>query len=238
VGGGAGASIEGAPHPRRLIDLEPELLAAQSAVAAQDWPYVEELCRYTLGRDPTNKWALIHMTEVLTRRGQHREALEHAHATLALYSDNDQALGQLANVHVALGEREKAYRVLRDGLEKKPKSETLVYLTLSAALEAGHAEVCAGEVAQAVSAHPKSAVMVVLEARCAARAGKAEESLAALERASGMGFRRLDLVKQSKEFAAVVALPGFEELLASAGEHGEQSSGGQMATWTLGATDE
>lgn len=214
VGGSTdGASVEASPHPRRMIDLEPELLSAQTAVGQRDWKYVENLCRYTLDRNPSNKWALMQMAKLLLRRGDLDAALEHAQLAVRFYPQNGEGYKVVADTFIAKGEPEAAYDVLWDGIREGGSNPAkLRYFAAVAAFDAGRDDVCTREVPEAIRLSPKSAEIRVLGARCVARDGSPEAALAALSEAVDLGFGSLDVLRSIDEFAAVVSLAGFSEL--------------------------
>jgi len=213
VGGDVSDSVPpGAPIPRTLIHLEPELVSAQGAVALGEWSHVDRTCRYVLDRDPTNKWALIHRALALQRLDRTDEALEHALAAVRIYPDHERAHQTLAGIHRERDQVEEALSALREGLKSMPDSEVLLYLALVAAFEANMKEVCDEQVTRAVAEHPDSGRILVLHARCQARDGDTELALATVVSAVDLGFRRLSLLETTEDFSSVIALPGFRAL--------------------------
>jgi arylsulfatase A-like enzyme len=229
AGGAGGTSVEGAPHPRQMMDLEAELLSAMGAVARGQWDYVEDLCRYTLGRDPTNKWALVHMPLSLARQQRYDEALEHVELALRIYPDSERAYQVLADIHKSRGADELAFQALRRGLDAIPKSEMLTYFAAVAAFDAAHADVCEAEVPRAVAAFPESGRLLVLQARCEARRDDPEAALESLRAAVGKGFRWLKPLEKVEEFAEVVRLPAFTDLVRQVEEEAADGDGAGQA---------
>lgn len=213
VGGGSLSLSDRAPLPRTLIDLEPELIAAQGAAARGQMTDVERTCRYVLQRDPTNRWALLHLPQALSELQRGDEALEHARTAVATYPRDEAAYETLARVHRARGELGAARAALNRGLAVLPDSEGLRYLDLAAAFDDGADDVCAALVPAAVATHPDSGRILVLQGRCQARDGDAEQALETVGAAVRLGFRRLDLVEATDDFSAVTRLPGFRELV-------------------------
>jgi tetratricopeptide (TPR) repeat protein len=222
------ASGADVPHPRNLIDLEPELLNAQTLMANSMWKDVEDVSRYVLTRDPKNKFALRSLVTSLTKQNRAAEAQGHAERLLELIPDSDQAFVLLAHVHVALGQPQEAYRVLTAGLEKAPESEELNYLVLVAGIESAVPDICAVRVPEAISQRPENAKFIILEARCQARADRPQDALASLTRAVDHGFKRLALLQNAPDFSAVSQLAGFQDLLERVenekNEKGEQEN--------------
>ena len=213
VGGGGGSPTVGEPpDPREMIDLEVELLTAHASVSREDWDYVEDLSRYVLERDPTNKWAMVHVGLALLRLGKTDEALERALAAVRTYPDFEQTHAMLANVHWESGRRADALEALGQGLRFVPDSETLRYHDLVAAFELELGDVCAERMARAAAAHAESGRILALKARCEARRGEVGLALATLRSAVDHGFTWLGLVEETEDFSAIVALPAFREL--------------------------
>jgi arylsulfatase A-like enzyme len=214
VGGSTGgASGEDAPHPRELVDLAYEMVAAQRAVAAREWDYVEELARYVLGRDPSNKWALKNLNTALLELGRAREAQDIAAEALRLYPDNPNSYTMLASAYRAQESHQKALEVIEQGMKALPGNELLAYLATVAAFDIAQENVCTELLPARLAAHPNSWRMLLLKARCQARAGESEAALQTLREASAKGFRAHQLIRQESDFADVAELPGFAELI-------------------------
>jgi len=215
VGSGSGGAAAGAVHPREIIDLEPELLAAQSAVGAQAWDRLEEVCRYVLSRDPNNKFALTNLVTALLWTERASEAQDHAKRLIELYPDNERGYALFARTYHAQGLTEQAHEVLIRGLEVKPDSESLGYLALVAGFDLEQEDVCREGVPAAMIRHPESSRMRVLRARCQARAGETEVVIETLREAVERGFRQFDRLEESGEFSEIEKLSAYEELVAS-----------------------
>jgi len=214
VGGGSGSSAEDAPHPRELIDLEQEMMIARRAIAAEQWELVDEYARYVLRRDPSSKWGLKSLAMALLGQNRAREAQDFAAELLRLYPENDNGYAVLAQAYQAQGQTATAYDVLNQGRSKNPKSERLAYLSAVAAYESGRDTACTEDLEPLLEHFPRSSRILVMRSRCEARSGDAAAALATLGQAVEAGFREIDLVTASDEFAAVVQLPGFAELQA------------------------
>ena len=214
-GGGTGPTTTGGPHPQTLIDLEPEMLAAQDAVAARRWDRVEETCRYVLTRDAANRFALYHLALALADTGRPQQAEPFARQLVTLYPDSETNHDLLAQILIARKQPAEAREVLRKALDVFPKSEGLRYHEVLAKFDAGDADAC-NAVDRAVAEHPGSGRVRVLKARCQARKGDVAGALASLSEARLLGFLDFDLLRQHPEFKTVVARPEFEALLRSA----------------------
>ncbi len=222
VAGGAGGSVEGAPAPSSLVDLEAELLAGQSAIGEGAWSHVESVCRYVLGRDPSNKWSLMSLAATLVRTGRAREAQDIAAEMVRLYPDSEQAYFQLGQALKAQDLSRQAQDVFDQGLVRVPDSEMLTYYRLVNAFDLGEKDVCERGVKEAIGRFERSGTIRVLLARCQAEAGATEAALATLREAVDRGFTRVRRLAEAKEFEQVVKLPGFAELA-------ERGSAGSLA---------
>jgi len=212
VAGGAGGSAEGAPSPASVIDLEAELLAGQAAVSQGAWSQVESVCRYVLGRDPTNKWCLVSLSATLVLTGRPREAQDWAAELVRLYPDSEQAYFQLGQALKAQDLEKQAQDVFDRGLANVPKSELLTYYRLVNAFDIGEPDVCSHGVTDAVTRFERSGTLRVLLARCQAEAGQTERSLETLREAVDRGFAQVRRLEETKEFEGVARLPGFAAL--------------------------
>jgi arylsulfatase A-like enzyme len=217
-----GGSAEEPVHPRDAIDMSVELLSAQRAVAEKRWDPVLELGRYVLERDPGNKWALNASVTALVALGRPVEAQDIGAEFVRLYPDNERAYIQLAIAYQAQQESESAYDVLKQGLRAVPDSEALVYYSVVAAFEARHESVCESELRDALAVHPGSGRLLVLRARCEAEGGAPETALATLHEAHEVGFHEFKLLERAEEFRDVVALQGWQPLVAAGEAAAEQ----------------
>lgn len=217
AGSTSASSGADAPHPRHLVDLQPELLDAQMAMLRGEYDHVEEVCLYALSRDPTNKWALQSIVGALIGQKRLDEALERARYLVELVHQAEESHAVLARVHHERAEPAEAVAALAVGLEEFPDSEYLRYLWLVAGFDTAESGVCDQAVPEAVARHSTSGRMLVLRARCEALAGDPERSLETLRAAVDLQFRRLDIVETAPDMAAVVEMPGFAELKLTAG---------------------
>jgi tetratricopeptide (TPR) repeat protein len=215
VAGGSGGSTEGAAQPRDQIDLEAELLTAQTSVAERDWAVVEEVCRFVLGRDPRNKWALNNLAGALMWTDRGAEAQDYALEMIRLYPDNEQGYRMAARAYQSQKNTRKAFEVLERGLEQLPDSEGLRYLHLVAGFDMKIATVCSEQVPQAIAQHSDSGLLLVLRSRCEAMEGLTEQALATLKEAVELGFTRIEQLEGAEEFSEVIQLEEFRELVAS-----------------------
>lgn len=202
---GTNTRLSGAvvPHPRDLIELQEEILSAQSAGARGDWRAVERVSDYVLERDPTNKWALTSLASARMRLGRADEAIAPARRMVELAPDEEDANALLASVLRESGDTAGARQVLDEAVKRAPESERLRYLSIVAAFDAGDGEVCGRRIEQALVDFEESSRIRLMQARCEARAGRTEAALAALEQAWELGFRRLDVLEGAEEFSRV-----------------------------------
>ncbi len=220
VTSGAGGSAAGAPPPHAMIDLEAELLAAQSGVAAGAWSQVEDICRYVLKRDPTNKWSLVNLATTLVNTGRAREAQDFAAKIVESYPDADQGYFQLGQSLKAQGLEQKAQEVFENGVAKLPDSEMLAYYRLVNAFDLGRAGLCEEAVPAAVSKFSGSGTLRVLLARCQAGAGDDDAALVTLGQAVDRGFVQLERLAEAEEFRELAKKPGFRQLVDRASHAG------------------
>lgn len=214
VAGGSGGSSAAAAHPRDLIDLEQEMTKGREAVASQDWPALEEICRYVVKRDPSNKWALVNLVGALVSQGRAREAQDHAAKIVEFYPDQEASYAALAGTFQVQRDLDTAQDVIRTGLANIPGSEWLTYLSLLLGFEQGAASACGRDLDGALDAFADSYRVRVIQTRCEARRGDTAGALAALESAAELGFREFGIFDNAPEFAHVVDDPAFEELTA------------------------
>ncbi len=215
VGSGAGSSAQGAKHPRHVIDLEPELLAAQMAIVDRDWAALEDVCRYVLERDPKNKFGLNNLVSALLATGREAEAEEFAAAYLDYYPESERGYTLLAQVLKTLADTMRAYEVLVRGLDVIPDSEALRYLSIVAAFDLELHDVCSERVPAAVEQHERSGRMRVLRARCQLTDGDPQAVVATLREAADLGFRDFEALEQSEVFETIVELPAYTQLVES-----------------------
>lgn len=215
-GSGAGTTAPGAAHPKDLLDLEAELVRAHVTVGQGRWAELEELCRYVLGRDPTNRWALFTASVSMLKLSRPREAQDYAAELLRLYPQDEVSYSALAIAYREEDRLAEARQVLRRGLDELPDSEQLEYQWLLAGYEAEDPEVCASRLGQAIETHPRSFALLLLRARCEAAAGDAVAALGSVEAAVALGFRDVRRLSEVAEFAAVITRPEFESLAARA----------------------
>jgi len=216
VSGGAGGSAAGAPSPSAVIDVEAELLAAQAALAGGAWTQVEDVCRYVLKRDPTNKWSLVSLAATLVHTGRAREAQDWAAELVRLYPDSDQAYFQLGQALKVQGLERQAQQALDSGLAALPDSELLTYYRLVNAFDLGQEGLCEDAVPAATAKFARSGTLRVLLARCQARAGRTDAALVTLGEAVDRGFVQVDRLADAEEFRDVASRPAFADLVKRA----------------------
>ena len=220
VAGGAGGSAAGAPSPRDVIDVEAELLAGQSALAEGAWSQVEDVCRYVLRRDPTNKWSLVSLAATLVHTARPREAETIAAELLRLYPDADQAYFQLAQALKAQSRESSAQDVLDRGVEALPDSEMLAYYRLVNAFDLARAGLCDQAVPAAVAKFERSGTIRVLLARCQARAGQPDAALSTLGEAVDRGFSQVERLSEAAEFRDLASRAEFRALVERVSQPG------------------
>ncbi len=215
---GGGGSAAGAPHPKDLIFLEPELLDGQTAVAAGDWGTVEEFCKYTLERDATNKWALMHMAKALNRLDRVDEALRHAELFVRIYPESPNGYDVKSNIQMEHEQKAEALETLQLGLanEALSKSELLRYKALVVGFDLRADDICSDQVPAAMRRHGKSGRIRILQARCQMRSGDSDGALATLRRAKEIGFKRIAELAKAEDFAELADHPTFLELAGDA----------------------
>ncbi len=215
---GGGGSAAGAPHPKDLIFLEPELLDGQHAVAARDWDAVAEFCKYTLERDATNKWALLHMAKALNRLDRVEEALRHADLFVRIYPDSAMGYDEKSNIQMEQKQKPEALATLQAGLaqEALSTSELLRYKALVVGFDLEAGDVCTGQIPAALKLHSNSGRIRILQARCQMHAGDPEGALATLERAKEIGFTRFAELAKAEDFAELADHPTFLKLAGDA----------------------
>jgi len=225
VAGGVGGSAEGAVSPREQIDLEPELLAGQTSVAERDWVAVENICRYVLGRDERNKWALNNLSGALMWTDRFTEARDYALEMIHLYPDVEQGYIMAARAYRGADDTQKSREILERGLEKLPDSQGLSYLYLVAGFDLEIESLCTDEVPAAVEKHPRSALLRVLRSRCEAMNGMPEKALATLNEAVELGFVGVRRLEEAEDFSEVVQMEEFQALAATE-DQGEPAAAG------------
>ena len=215
--GGVGGSVAGAPHPRDLVDLQMELLSAQSMVARQEWVRVEEFVDYVLTRDPKNKWAMMSRANALLQQDKLEEAERAAAEAYRVHPDDPAMPAVFARSLSARAKFDEACRIMetavaREGFTTHPR---LRYLLLVTAFEAERSNVCTDLVPAAVIDFPMSGLVQMMKARCIARDGDAPGALERLRTAAAFGFREVGVLEHAPEFAAVLELPEYAAFAAS-----------------------
>jgi arylsulfatase A-like enzyme len=211
AGGAVGQTSMDGPHPRTLVDLEPEMMAAQGAAAKKKWPDLERTCRYVLGRDPHNRWALFYLATALMETGRASEGETVARELVSTYPEDEASYDLAGRVLMTLGRTADALATLEVGLRALPDSESLAFATALAAFAAGDSKVCSERVAKALKEHPESGRITALVARCLARDGKTALAMEALRDAMRLGFHDRDAIRGAPEFREVIRLPEFAE---------------------------
>jgi tetratricopeptide (TPR) repeat protein len=213
AGAGGGSALEGARRPQDMIDAEGEIATAGKAIQAGDWPRVQFLCDYILGRDPANKWALTNTSLASISLGRPEEAVAPSKRLVELYPQNPNSYSTHGRALSEAGRADEAYELLllaRDTLED---SEAVGYFLLVAGFDAGK-PVCDGMVAAALAEFPTSPRTHVMKSRCDLRGeGGVDAAIQTLTTAVQLGYKRLESLKHFDEFEDVVADPRFQALI-------------------------
>ena len=135
-------------HPPDLVDLEQELLRAQTAVTENRWGEAADALDFILKRDPTNRFALHFRSVAFSRRGDFAKAIELARAMLAIYPDSPESSDLLGETLSQAGRPGEAAQVYADALVKHPDNALLRYHRTLALVEAKRIDEAESEVAQ------------------------------------------------------------------------------------------
>ena len=214
VAGGTGGEVAAdARTPQSQIHLEREISLARVALAARNWSYVEDLCRYIFEHDPKNKWALTNLTWALLELGRPDEADVISKELIETYPKNSNSYMTRGRALSVLGRAEEAYLLLEAGRKEVPENEHMGYLLLVAGFDAAR-PMCDGELDLLLEQFPESGRIRMLNARCALRGPSGVEgALQELEQAVHLGYQGLQSLRTIDEFDAVVAHEGFDELV-------------------------
>lgn len=205
VGGAAttpGRSGQGL-HPPDVVDLEQELLRAQTAVSEQHWAEAAESLDFILRKDSTNRFALHFRSVAFSRAGDTAKGVELAEALLAIYPDSPEAYDLLGETLSQAGRPGDAAKVYADGLVKHDKDARLRFHRILALLEAKRVDDAEVEVATLEKTNPSQATTALSRAMVAAVRGNVPGSLDALDRAVTLGLRDFRPVDASPWFLDV-----------------------------------
>ncbi len=210
--GGRGA------HPPDMIDLEPELLRAQSLVSTDDWAAAVEALDFLLRRDPTNRFALAFRTQAHMRAGELSEALAVAETLHRLYPDSAHAADLHGEVLAALRRYDEAADLYARALEQHPHHTLLRYHRVLVLVDGRRFEEADAEMDRLEEHMPEHRTTYAARALVEAARGNVDASLAALEKAVDAGLGSLDAMDQSPWFEAVRRDPRYAAVKQRASE--------------------
>jgi tetratricopeptide (TPR) repeat protein len=205
-------------HPPDLVDLEQEILRAQTAVSENRWGEAAESLDFILKKDPTNRFALHFRSVAFSRQGDYPKALDLARALLRIYPDTPESSDLLGETLSQAGKPGDAAQVYAEALAKHPDLALLRYHRILALLEAKRVDEAALEAAALEKAHPNDSMTALSQSMIAAIRGNVGESLNGLERAVKAGFRDLALVDASPWFIDVRRDPRYAGIKHHASE--------------------
>lgn len=158
---------------------------------------------------------MLAMVNVTIPQNALDEALKWARKLAEINPTSEQSWTTLGRVYNLRDEPALAFEALDRGLEKVPGSDLVAYLRLVAAFDAGRADVCSELVPATLAEEGRDDPrLLLLDARCALRDGREGAALDILETAVDRGFRRLDVLAGSPEFARLAGGERFRELQA------------------------
>ena len=190
-------------HPPDLVELEQELLRAQTAVTENRWGEAADALDFILEKDRTNRFALHFRSLAFSRQGDFAKALELARALLAIYPDAPESPDLLGETLSQAGSPAEAAKVYAEAVTKHPDNALLRYHHALALVEAKRFDEAETEVAQLAKRYPNESMTAVAQAILGAIRGDVAGSLEALDCAIGSGFRDLALVDASPWFVDV-----------------------------------
>jgi len=218
VGGAAttpGRSGQGL-HPPDVVDLEQELLRAQTVVIEQRWAAAAESLDFILRKDPTNRFALHFRSVAFSRAGETEKALELARALLNIYPDSPEAYDLLGETLSQAGRPGDAAKLYAEALAKHRDDARLRFHRVLALLEAKRVDEADSEVAALEKAHPGQSTTALSRSMIAAVRGNVPGSLDALERAVALGHHDFRPVDTSPWFVDVRNDPRYAGIAARA----------------------
>jgi arylsulfatase A-like enzyme len=218
VGGAAttpGRSGQGL-HPPDVVDLEQELLRAQTAVTDQHWLEAAESLDFILRKDPTNRFALHFRSVAFAREGDTVKALELAQALIKIYPDSPEAYDLLGETLSQAGRPDDAAKLYAEALTKHGGDARLRFHRILALLEAKRIDDADSEVATLEKAFPSQPTTALSRAMIAALRGNVPGSLDALDRAVTLGLHDFRSVGGSPWFLDVRKDPRYAGIAARA----------------------
>lgn len=213
AGAGGGSALEDARRPQDMIDAEGEIAVIGSQIRAGNWPRVQALCEYILGRDPANKWALTNTSLASMNLGRPAEALAPSKRLVELYPQNPNSYSTHGRALSEAGRADEAYELLVVARDTIEDSEAVGYFLLVAGFDA-EKPVCDGLVDSVLEEFPTSARTYVMKSRCDLRGeGGVNAAIQSLATAVQLGYKEIELLKHFDEFKDVVTDARFQLLI-------------------------
>jgi arylsulfatase A-like enzyme len=203
-------------HPPDVVDLEQELLRAQTAVTEQHWAEAAESLDFILRKDPTNRFALHFRSVAFAREGDTAKALDLAQALLKIYPDSPEAYDLLGETLSQAGRPGDAAKLYAEALAKHQDDARLRFHRILALLEAKRIDDAEVEVAQLEKTNPSQSTTALSRAMIAAVRGNVPGSLDALDRAVTLGLHDFRSVGGSPWFLDVRNDPRYAGIAARA----------------------
>jgi len=110
------------PDPKEMIDLHRAMDRAEHHLYARDFERAVAELRRILGRDRTNRAALVDLAKALGELGRYDEAVEAAGRALALHPEDPDLHLTLAGLEAARGRPQRALEALDTTLSLDPRS--------------------------------------------------------------------------------------------------------------------
>lgn len=110
------------PDPKEMIDLHRTMDRAEHHLYARDFEQAVAELRRVLGRDRSNRAALVDLAKALGELGRWEEAVEAAARALALHGDDPDLYLTLAGLEAARGRPEAALAALDTALALDPRA--------------------------------------------------------------------------------------------------------------------
>ncbi len=213
AGAGGGSAVEDARRPQDMIDAEGEMAVIGSAIRRGDWPRVQSLCEYILGRDPANKWALTNTSLASMNLGRPEDAIAPSKRLVELYPQNPNSYSTHGRALSEAGRADEAYELLLVARDTIEDSEAVNYFLLVAAFDA-EKPVCDGLIDTVLGEFPASARTYVMKSRCDLRGeGGVDAAIQTLITAVRLGYKRIELLERFDEFEELVADARFQLLI-------------------------
>jgi arylsulfatase A-like enzyme/Flp pilus assembly protein TadD len=203
-------------HPPDLVDIEQELLRAQTAVSENRWPEAADSLDFILKKDPTNRFALHFRSVAYSRQGDSTKAIELARALLKVYPDSPESTDLMGETLSQAGKPGEAAQLYTEALRKHGDNALLRYHLTLALLDAKRIDEAEAAVAELAKLHAGDSMTAVAQSIIAAIRGNVAGSLEALDRAVKSGFSDFAVVDASPWFTQVRKDPRYSALVKSA----------------------